>query len=232
MSTESVTPGLDRDLAAKQAAKYDPAREAEARSWIEAVLNEPFPAGASFQEALKDGVLLCRLMNILQPSANVKFGTSKLPFKQMENISNFLQAAEKLGVKKAELFQTVDLYEAKNMVQVIDFVYALSRNASANGYEGPRLGPKLADKREIHFSDEQIAQGKTVIGLQMGFTGGANQAGMSFGGRRPIADPKIPAGDESSMSQQHGIGKGTAPTGLVYGNRRDIGGIDPAKLAQ
>ncbi|KAJ3103413.1 Muscle-specific protein 20 [Phlyctochytrium planicorne] len=207
--SEEVVGGLDRDLAAKHAAKYDPQREAEARSWIEEVLNEPFP-NESFQESLKDGQILCRLVNVLQPAQNVKFSNSKLAFKQMENISNFLIAIEKIGVKKAELFQTVDLYESKNIVQVIDCIYALSRNASAQGYNGPRLGPKLAEKREIHFSDEQIAQGKTVIGLQMGFAGGANQAGMSFGGRRQIADPKIPAGDESSMSQQLGVGKGTA----------------------
>jgi hypothetical protein len=33
------------------------------------------------------------------------------PFVQMENIANFLKAAEHLGVRKNELFQTVDLFE-------------------------------------------------------------------------------------------------------------------------
>ncbi|KAJ3192080.1 Transgelin [Irineochytrium annulatum] len=225
-----VTRGLDRDLQDKQAAKYDPQREKEAKEWIESVLNEPLPSD-NFHEALKNGVVLCKLIGALSPSNAVKYNTSNLAFKQMENISNFLVAAEKVGVKKAELFQTVDLYEAKNMVQVIDFIYALSRNASATGYEGPRLGPKLASSREVLFSDETLAQGKTHIGLQMGFNGGANQSGMSFGGRRPIADPKIPAGDESSMSLQHGVGQGMQ-SGLSYGNRREIGGADPGKAAQ
>ncbi|KAI8848537.1 calponin homology domain-containing protein [Chytridium lagenaria] len=177
---DEVVGGLDRDLAAKQAAKYDPTREAEARSWIEIVLNEPLPS-ESFQESLKDGIILCRLINILQPSQNVKFTASKLAFKQL---------------KRQSSFKLLTCLRPKNMVQVIDFIYALSRNASANGYDGPRLGPKLAEKREIHFSDEQISQGKTVIGLQLG------------------------------------VGKGSGATGLIYGNRREIGGADPGKLAQ
>ena len=34
----------------------------------------------------------------------------------MENINNFLQAAEQIGVKKLDLFQTVDLYEQVTLV--------------------------------------------------------------------------------------------------------------------
>jgi len=36
-----------------------------------------------------------------------------MPFKQMENISNFLKACRALGVAEHDLFETVDLYEAK-----------------------------------------------------------------------------------------------------------------------
>ena len=36
----------------------------------------------------------------------------------MENISKFLSGAERLGVPKHDMFQTVDLYEKKNMTQV------------------------------------------------------------------------------------------------------------------
>lgn len=36
----------------------------------------------------------------------------------MENISKFLIGAEALGVPKHDLFQTVDLYEKKNIIQV------------------------------------------------------------------------------------------------------------------
>jgi hypothetical protein len=36
----------------------------------------------------------------------------------MENIGNFLEAAEKYGCPKLDLFQTVDLYEGQNIPQV------------------------------------------------------------------------------------------------------------------
>ena len=36
----------------------------------------------------------------------------------MENISNFLRGCEAYGMKTTDLFQTVDLFEAKNMILV------------------------------------------------------------------------------------------------------------------
>jgi hypothetical protein len=113
-----------------------------------------------------------------------------MPFKQMENINQFLNALDKLGVPKHDQFQTIDLYESKNMTQVVDTFYAFARHAHKKGYTDCLLGPKLADKHEVSFSDEQLAKGKTVISLQMGYTGGANQSGMSFGARRDIVPQK------------------------------------------
>ena len=60
-------------------------QEIEAQKWIEAILNEPFPI--QYEEALKDGVILCRLMNALCPGAITKINTSGASFKLMENIS-------------------------------------------------------------------------------------------------------------------------------------------------
>lgn len=37
----------------------------------------------------------------------------------MENISNFLSFCERFGLKRSDLFQTVDLYEGQNIPQVI-----------------------------------------------------------------------------------------------------------------
>lgn len=53
---------------------------------------------------LKDGTLLCRFANELQPNAIKKVNTSAMAFKQMENISFFLKFAEK-HVSPTELFQ-------------------------------------------------------------------------------------------------------------------------------
>ena len=50
-----------------------------------------------------------------------------MAFKMMENISNFLSACEVYGVTRNDLFQTVDLYEGQNMVQVVNGIHALGR---------------------------------------------------------------------------------------------------------
>lgn len=64
----------------------------------------------------------------------------------MENINSFLVALEMIGVPKFDQFQTIDLFENKNLGQVVLCISALSRHAQKHGYQGPSLGPKLADK--------------------------------------------------------------------------------------
>lgn len=45
----------------------------------------------------------------------------------MENIANFLRAAEKFGCKVGDLFQSVYLTEGQNMPAVIGGIHALGR---------------------------------------------------------------------------------------------------------
>ncbi|KAJ1867777.1 Protein kinase of the Mitotic Exit Network [Coemansia sp. RSA 989] len=94
--------------------------------FIEAVLGEHLDA-CTLRESLRDGVVLCRLINALRPGSVKRINTKRLPFTQMENISNFLAAAQKLGLDSSDLFQTVDLYEGKNMPRVIMTLLAIAR---------------------------------------------------------------------------------------------------------
>ncbi|KAJ3019283.1 Muscle-specific protein 20 [Thoreauomyces humboldtii] len=221
-----VMGGLDRDLAAKAAAKYDPERENDARHWIESITGEVFPFDG-FQESLKDGVLLCKLVNALSPDSPVRINSSKMPFKQMENINSFLMTlGSKFEVPPHDTFQTIDLYEDKNPGQVVDTIFSLSRHAAKLGLlpADQVLGPKLADKHEVTFTDEQLRSGNNVIGLQMGFAGGASQSGQSWGGRRQVVEQGVGTGDASSVSQQLGFNGGANASGLTFGGRREIGG--------
>lgn len=218
----------------KIAAKYDINLEQEARQWIEAVTGEPLnpsvssdePLGADrFHEALKDGVALCKLADAIVGPGKVKANSSKLAFKQMENINNFLTACEKLGMSKVDLFQTVDLYEKQNMVQVVTTIHALGRKAQTHGFTGPTLGPKEAQKNVREFTDEQMAAGQNVIGLQMGTNKLASQSGMSFGGQRHINDIKVDdASREGSnvIGLQMGTNKGASQAGMSFGGQRHI----------
>ena len=51
----------------------------------------------------------------------------------MENIGTFLSGCEDYGLKKTDLFQTVDLYEEQNLPQVIATIHALGRRVSREG---------------------------------------------------------------------------------------------------
>jgi transgelin len=93
---------LDKDITQRLQEKYDPGMADEAREWIEECLGESLP-DADLAESLKDGVILCRLLNIVSPGST-KYKVSKMPFVQviclqytltkMENISRFLDGAK------------------------------------------------------------------------------------------------------------------------------------------
>jgi len=161
--------GMDAELAAKLESKYDREKEAEVMDWIEAVTGKPFPNKQNFQESLKDGTVLCELINKIQPGAIPKVNKGRLAFMQMENIGYFLEAAEKMGLKKHDSFRTVDLYEDKNIPQVIQSLYIFgSVVQKIPSFHGPSIGIKLADKKEINFSDEQLRASKNIVGQQHG----------------------------------------------------------------
>ncbi|CAO3650844.1 unnamed protein product [Mucor hiemalis] len=186
MAEETTLYGLDKEIQAKIDSKYSTEREQEAKQWIEELIGEKFP-DSNFAESLKDGVILCKVIGKLVPGQG-KFKQSKMPFIQVD--TNYLLSgrAEALGVPKHDLFQTVDLFEKKNMTQVVDSIFAISRYGYKAGTSPNYLGPKLADKQKGVYSAEAAnAANATFNTYQYGYTGGANQSGMSFGQRRNIA---------------------------------------------
>lgn len=108
---------MDAELAARREANYDFDSEREAQDWMEAVTGEPF--ADEFGEELRNGKKLCLLINAIKPGAVRKVNDSRMPFKQMENISNFLKACRAVGVAEYSLFETVDLFEGKDLGLVV-----------------------------------------------------------------------------------------------------------------
>ncbi|EDO46658.1 predicted protein, partial [Nematostella vectensis] len=163
--------GFSAEAAKKIDSKYDPTKEEEARKWIDTVLGESIfgeNGGVdTVHQTLKDGQVLCRLANRL--GGDLKINQQKMPFKQMENIGNFLSFIENnLGVAKNDLFQTVDLYEKSNMWNVICCIHAVGRRAAAKGLDVPVLGPKEADANPRQFSEEQLRAGEGILTKQAG----------------------------------------------------------------
>lgn len=61
--------------------------EKEAQEWIEAILGKKFPPNELFEDVLKDGQVLCELMNKISPGSVSKINSSGGQFKMMENIN-------------------------------------------------------------------------------------------------------------------------------------------------
>jgi len=160
---------LDRDLKKKMASKYDPAKEAEVREWIQTVLKRKL-VGDTLQEALMSGVALCDLINVIWPKtiAAEKISLKDTAFFQRVNISTYLDACKAKKMNLVDLFDTQDLYDNKNMPQVINHFYSLSGFASINapGFSGPFIGVKFAEKNVREFTEEQLRKGKFVMSSQ------------------------------------------------------------------
>jgi len=177
--------GFAAETQRKINSKYSDELAAECLEWIKEVTGEPINTSGdmdNFFEVLKDGVILSKLVNALQPGTIKKVNESKMAFKCMENISAFLEAAKAFGVPVQETFQSVDLWERQNLNSVVICLQSLGRKA--HNFGKPSIGPKEAEKNVRNFSDEQLKAGQNVISLQYGSNKGANQSGINFGNTR------------------------------------------------
>lgn len=144
---DTVTYGLDADLKAKRDAKYDVGLEKEVVVWIETITGQS-KGDQSVHEWLKSGVVLCTLANTISPGAIKAINSSTMPFKQMENIKNFMNAARDIGVPESSMFGTPDLFEEKNMGSVMNciFTYGGAVQTAVSDFAGPKLGVPLTVK--------------------------------------------------------------------------------------
>lgn len=188
MANKGPSYGLSREVQLKIDLKYDPELENILVQWISAQcdnkVGEPEEAGKiGFQKWLKDGVIVCHLINSLAPGSVGKIQSSSMAFKQMEQVSQFLKACEKYGIPPSDLFQTVDLWEGKDMASVQRTLMNLGSLAVTKGdghFKGdPNWFPKKSMENKRGFTQDKLKEGQSVIGLQMGTNKGASQSGMT-----------------------------------------------------
>ncbi|KAI9025225.1 calponin homology domain-containing protein [Phycomyces nitens] len=96
-----------------------------ARKWIETILDQKLPTHDLYS-ILSDGVILCKLINRLQPTIIPSIGLDGKIYSKIANIRRFLQAGNQLGLSSTELFQVYDLAEGRDMEAVVDTILALS----------------------------------------------------------------------------------------------------------
>lgn len=153
-----------------------------------------------YHNFLKNGLVLGYLIGCLKPEeAAQRLGKTMWKVcdkpifettRQRERIGSFLNFCAEMGVGSASLFQTDQLHEQTNLPQVIIALSELGVEAQTKpGYAGPEgfwMTRPAANRRT--FTEEQLKGGEAVIGLQMGFAGGANQSGLTFGAHRQVTD--------------------------------------------
>uniref|UniRef100_A0A7S4RVI9 Calponin-homology (CH) domain-containing protein n=1 Tax=Alexandrium monilatum TaxID=311494 RepID=A0A7S4RVI9_9DINO len=166
------TYGLDKELEEKRAAKHDTSLEKEVTDWVEAITGQAREC-QTLAEWLKNGQVLCALANAIRPGIVKKVNSSQMPFKQMENITFFMNAARELGVPESAIFSTPDLYEEKNIPSVVNCMYTLGGavQVSCPGFTGPRLGVAItveskAKRRPSGLLTDQSAGFSTTMEVQ------------------------------------------------------------------
>ncbi|XP_018016766.1 muscle-specific protein 20 [Hyalella azteca] len=179
---------LQRQVFAKTLSKRDAEQEQAALAWLYAVSGEVPPKGdVPYEYQLRDGILLCKAINKLLPGSVTSISTSDSHFKMMENINKFTAACNKYGVPDVDLFQTVDLFEFKDIASVTGTIFALGRTTYKHPeYTGPTLGPRPSEAQAREWTEEQLRAGQGVIGLQAGSNKGASQAGSNYGATRKV----------------------------------------------
>ena len=243
---------LDHDVRNLRLSRYTPQAANQTRQWIQDTLGSPLPPG-DLLDALKDGVALCRLANLVLPAPGLKFKSSPMPFVQMENISHFLRACEMppLNMPAHDRFLTVDLYENKDPAQVIQCLAAFSRQAHAARPDVVRntIGPKNPGSHTIStsslhgsgngvFSARSVSPTKSFVRpMSPALTGGSQHSASSATARSspgPVSSwskrtdegATVPAWNIAQYGYMGGASQGNQ--GISFGARRQITSQAPA----
>jgi hypothetical protein len=173
----------------KHTGKRDKFVESEIALWIEAVLDDCIPP-RPFDELVKDGVLLCRVINTLKEGSVPKIKKPYTKEAQADNINAFLEAIKAYGVPEDKLFKTADLQNGTGIPSVITCLLALGRKCYDHEWEGPSLGPKPTGQKK-DWPENILRASESIIPSQYGTNKLATQSGIRMGTQRDIiADVK------------------------------------------
>src|SRR5438270_555594 len=101
----------------------------------------------------------------------------------MENISIFLEAARQLGLQNSDLFQTVDLYEGKDIAAVTHTILTLARVVTGH-YPANRRGQSVPDTSAHRNVAVNPLSSTSSVDLSSGYNDRVHRAtGVSSTGR-------------------------------------------------
>lgn len=122
----------------------DNIKESQILIWIYNMIDEP--ARVDYEFFLKDGCILCKLMNRIRPGCIPEDTITWEGARSKQiNIRNFLKEAEAYGVHKAKLFHLEDLLHLRSIPRVTRCIYALAKLVSQDSNQ-PNDTPELGDE--------------------------------------------------------------------------------------
>lgn len=209
MSYRAGKSGLAADVQRKVDANYCPEEGAKCLNWIRQITGAGEIADRqedidavpnAFYNTLKDGILLCKLIDAVYPGKinwnDKTFQTPKIDamriMRERERITMFTRLVQEFGVPETCSFPTESLHEkgVLNLAQVCGCIRALGIEAQTkeNYFGAEGYWPKKSERNVRKFTEEQMRASQTVISLQYGTNLGANQSGLNFGKTRNIID--------------------------------------------
>lgn len=199
---QEASTNIDQDLKQSRLGKYEnPQLQKDVKGWIITIVPDEVDKNEfdkrDLLESLKDGRLLCALVNKTFGDSTIRYKQSGMAFIQMENIEKFLNFCKAQGVAQDELFQTVDLYEEKDPYQVVIALQSFSRMLN-DKFPGkyPLMGPSISKKHErpkVPAKPKHLVVGQGGVpwsSIEYGYMNGSNQKteGVVFGVRRDIVN--------------------------------------------
>jgi len=167
--------GIDKELQAKLASKFDIEKAELCLKWIADCTKKEITG--DFGADLKDGFLLCQLLKHISSKTykklHIKAKHTKQPFVCRTQIQNFVQGCKDLGMAETDVCSSQDLYEGDNLNNVVNHLYALNaicyKMEEAGQYKGPFIvgaTTKFAKENKRNFSKEVLNKAKYITPLQ------------------------------------------------------------------
>jgi len=120
-----------------------------------------------FLDALQDGVVLCSIANAICPGSVPKVHPApKLAFKQLENITNFINACKRFGLVPTVLFDPQELSAKRNVSPVLTCLLALSDMAATKFNKGTSKTPQRLLFQVPKWRDSRPLSRESITQLQ------------------------------------------------------------------
>ncbi len=124
-------------------ATYATSEEKDAAEWVQRVLEEPLKAFPSntLSRNLKDGTVVCRLLNKLKPGTVKTIHNSPMGTSQMLNIHAFRLGCLDFGIPESYICEASVIFEMKSTAQVVQAIFAIAAAipCALPNYRGPLL---------------------------------------------------------------------------------------------